>query len=114
MRTSPSRFWGLPGTGLARRSVWLGSAFVVMFVLNIFINLYLVRPADEPGFMGFYWAFVIFMLVCGLAGGILGLIAVTRQHEHSSLIWISVLLGLFVLLLVLNEIMQGIQYYAGA
>jgi hypothetical protein len=114
MRTSPSHFWGLPVTRLGRQAVWFGLGFLVLFVLNIFINLNLVRPADEPGFMGFYWALVIFMLGCGLAGGVLGLLAVTKQHEHSSLIWISIVLGLFVLLLVLNEIVQGIQYYAGA
>ena len=113
MRASSSHFWGLPSTSLGRRSVWLGLGFVVMFALNIFINLYLVRPADDPGYLGFYWAFVIFMLVCGLSGGVLALLAVTKQQEHSSLVWLSVLFGLFVLLLVLNEILQGIQYYAG-
>ena len=114
MLVSSSHFWGLPRTSLGRRSVWLGLGFVVMFVLNIIINLYLVRLASEPGFMGFYWAFVIFMLVCGLAGGILGLLSVIKQHEHSSLVWLSVLFGLFVLILVLNETLQGIQYYAGS
>ena len=85
-----------------------------MFTLNIFINLYLVRPADDPSFLGFYWAFVIFMLVCGFSGGVLGQLAVAKQGDHSSLVWLSVLFGLFALLLVLNEIIQGIQYFAGA
>lgn len=112
MRISSSHFWGIPITALGRRAAWLGIAFVVLFVLNIFINLYLVRPADEPGFLGLYWLFVIFMLACGLAGGILGLMAVTKQHERSSLVWLAVFMGLFVLLLVLNEIVQGIVYFA--
>jgi len=114
MRISSSHFWASPATALGRRSAWFGIVFVVLFVLNIFINLYWVRPAEEPGLLGFYWLFVICMLVCGLAGGMFGLMAVIKQHERSSLVWLAVFLGLFVLLIVINEVLQGIAYFAGA
>lgn len=114
MNTSASHFWQVPVTAFGHRSVWLGIGFVVLFVLNIFVNLYLVRPADEPGLLGFYWTFVILMLLCGITGGVLGIMAVTKQHERSSLVWLAILLGLFVVLLVFNEMLQGIRYYAGA
>lgn len=62
----------------------------------------------------FYWMFVIFMSFCGVAGGFLGMMAVTKQHEQSSLVWLAMFFGLFVVLLVLNEFLQGIQYFAGS
>ena len=85
-----------------------------MFVSNIVINLYFVNPASDPKLGMFYGLFVICMLICGLAGGIFGLTALIKQSEHSSLVWLAVLFGLFVLLLVLNELVQGVRYFAGS
>jgi hypothetical protein len=45
----------------------------------------------------------IFMMLCGFAAGIVGLIAVTRQHERSWLVWLTLLPGLFALVFVLGE-----------
>lgn len=45
----------------------------------------------------------IFMLACGLAAGVVGLIAVMRRHERSCFVWLTVLLGLLVLVFVLGE-----------
>jgi hypothetical protein len=45
----------------------------------------------------------IFMLLCGFAAGIVGLTAVTRQHERSWLVWLSILIGLNTLIFVLGE-----------
>lgn len=104
----------MPVTMLGRWSVWMVTAFVVMFISNVFINVYVVRPASEPGFLVVYWLFVIFMLASGLAGGILGLTAVVKKHERSFLVWLAVFFGLFVLLLILNELLQGVQYFAGS
>jgi hypothetical protein len=43
------------------------------------------------------------MLLCGLAAGILGLIAVIRKNERSWLVWLTLLPGLLVLFLLLGE-----------
>jgi hypothetical protein len=43
------------------------------------------------------------MLICGLSAGIAGLVSVIRQHERSSLVWMTILPLVFVLFLVLGE-----------
>ena len=43
----------------------------------------------------------IFMMLCGLAAGIVGLIAVTRQHERSWLVWLAILPALYFIGFVL-------------
>lgn len=115
MKTTTGHFFGLPATKLGKRSVWLETIFVMLFILNVLVNIYVIRPfAVQQPLLAFYIVFVISMLACGLAGGFIGLRAVSSQHEHSSLVWLSILCGLFVLLLVLNELMQGLQYMLGS
>lgn len=45
----------------------------------------------------------IFMLLCALAGGICGLIALIRQHERSWLVWLTILPGAFIVVFLLGE-----------
>ena len=45
----------------------------------------------------------IAMLACGLAAGIVALVALTRRHERSWLIWLPLLAGIFVTFLLLGE-----------
>jgi hypothetical protein len=45
----------------------------------------------------------IAMLSCGLAAGIVGLIAVIRRQERSWLVWLTMLPGLMVVAFVLGE-----------
>lgn len=114
MGTTPGHFFQWPTTTLGRQSVWTGIIFVLMFLLNVLVNVYMIQPfAVQQPLLALYILFVVSMLVCGLAGGIVGLRAVSKQHERSSLVWLSILCGLFVLLLVLNELVQGIQYMLG-
>jgi hypothetical protein len=53
-------------------------------------------------------SFGIFLLIFGLPAGILGLIAVIRQHERSWLVWLAILLGSCVLVLVLRELVTAL------
>ena len=46
---------------------------------------------------------VTWITVLSGVAGIVGLIAVLRQHEHSWPVWLTLLPGLFVLFLVLGE-----------
>jgi len=48
----------------------------------------------------------IAMLACGLAAGIVGLIAVMRRHEGSWLVWLTLLPGLMVIAFVLGEFLM--------
>jgi hypothetical protein len=45
------------------------------------------------------------MLSCGLAAGIVGLMAVIRRQESSWLVWLTMLPGLMVLIFLLGELL---------
>jgi hypothetical protein len=45
------------------------------------------------------------MLLCGIAAGVVGLIAVIRKNERSWLVWLTILLGAFALLVTLVELL---------
>jgi hypothetical protein len=45
----------------------------------------------------------IFMMLCGVSAGVVGLIAILRSHERSWLVWLAVLVGAFALLYILAE-----------
>jgi hypothetical protein len=83
-----------PSTQLGWWAIWLGAAFVMMYIITMaVIALRLTLPP----------VYGIFMLLCGLGAGIVGLMAVTRQHERSWLVWLALLPGVFVLFLLLGE-----------
>ena len=46
----------------------------------------------------------IAMLLCGLAAGIVGLVAITRQHERSWLVWLTVLPLAWVVFMLVGEL----------
>jgi hypothetical protein len=84
-------------------AVWLGAAFVVMFVINAFV--FMAMPSFGDGtwrqmILPFYG---ILMLLCGLASGIAGVVAVIRQHERSWLVWLTLLPGLWVIFMLAGE-----------
>jgi len=111
MKTISSHFFEKPHTKLGWWSVWLEVVFVVMFSINIAILVLLTDGTIWRGSILPFYA--IIMLLCGLAGGVVGLVTVMRQHERSSLVWLAILNGLFVLLLVLNELWQDVQSLLG-
>ncbi len=92
-----------PHTRLGWWAVWLMAAFVVMFLINAFVFM------SMPSFSDGAWRQVvlpfygIFMLLCGLAAGVVGLIAITRQHERSWLVWLTILPLAWVLFMLLGE-----------
>ncbi len=47
----------------------------------------------------------LLMVVCGLASGITGLVAVLRQHERSWMVWLTLLPGAFMIFLLLGELL---------
>ncbi len=95
------RILGRPSTRLGWWSVALAGTFVALFIINsaVFMRLTVEAPWRQT-VLPFYG---IAMLSCGLAAGIVGLIAVIRRRERSCLVWLTILPGLMVLALVLGE-----------
>jgi hypothetical protein len=94
-------FLSRPSSKLGRWAVGLGAAFVVLFLINSFV--FMPASLDAPWRHVVLPFYGIFMLACGLASGVAGLVAVTRKHERSWLVWLTMLPGLLVLFLVLGE-----------
>ena len=101
MKAISSHFTEKPHTKLGRWAVGLGILFVVLFLINSFV--FMPTSSDAPWRQVVLPFYGIFMLLCGLAAGIIGLVAVIRRHERSWLVWLTLLPGLFVLFLVLGE-----------
>jgi hypothetical protein len=102
-----SILWKRPSTRLGWWAVGLAGAFVVMFIINsaVFMPLFSHSgPYDwfSQTVLPFYG---IFMILCGLSAGIVGLIAVLRQHERSWMVWLTILPCAFVLFLLLGELL---------
>ncbi len=90
-----------PSTRLGRWAVGLAATFAVLFLINSFV--FMPAQVSVPWGQVLLPFYGIAMLVCGLAAGLTGLIAVTRRHERSWLVWPSLLPGLFVVFLLLGE-----------
>ena len=95
------RILGRPSTRLGWWSVALAATFAALFIINsiVFIPSTAVIPWRQA-VLPFYG---IAMLSCGLAAGIVGLMAVIRRQERSWLVWLTMLPGLMVLIFVLGE-----------
>jgi len=97
------RTFGWPCTRLGWWSVGLAATFVALFIINVAVISSTLETLWRQTLLPYY---VIFMLSCGLAAGIAGLLAVIRQQERSWLVWLAILTGLFVIVIVLGEFLQ--------
>jgi len=93
-----------PSTRLGWWSIGLGVAFEVLWIINSTVGMHF--SALVPWRQLVLPFYSILMLSCGLAAGILGLIATIKGHERSWLVWLAILPGLFVLLFVLGEFLM--------
>lgn len=103
MTTDSTRFLARPHTRLGWWAVWLMAAFAVMWIINSFVFIALPAFSDAAWRQTILPVYAIFMLLCGLAAGIVGAIAITRQRERSWLVWLTLVPGLFVLFFLLGE-----------
>ena len=46
------------------------------------------------------------MLLCGLAAGIVGLIAITREHERAWLVWLTILPLAWTVFMLVGELLS--------
>jgi hypothetical protein len=98
---SGSSFLQRPSTRLGWWAVGLAIAFVVMSFINsaVFMRLSVDVPWRQT-ILPFYG---IFMMLCGLAAGVVGLIAIIGRHERSWLVWLTILPGVSALLFIMGE-----------
>jgi hypothetical protein len=88
------------------RQGWWAVVMAVLFVILYLINAQVFVPATEVN----PWNEVVlpmigmWMLLCGLAAGIAGLVAVLRQGERSWLVWLAMLAALMALFLALGDL----------
>lgn len=101
MKTTSNAFAEKPHTMLGWWAIWLGATFVVLFLINSFV--FMPTSSDAPWRHVILPFYGIFMLLCGLGSGIAGLTAVARQHERSWLVLLTLLPGLWVVLMLLGE-----------
>jgi 4-amino-4-deoxy-L-arabinose transferase-like glycosyltransferase len=96
-----STFLQRPSTRPGWWALGLAIAFEVMNIINsaVFMRLSENVPWRQT-VLPFYG---IFMMLCGVSAGIVGLIAILRSHERSWLVWLAVLVGAFALLFILAE-----------
>jgi hypothetical protein len=98
--------WLRPTTRLGRWAVGIAALFIVLFLVNaqVFVPV-------ASGALAAAWQqallpyFGVFVMLCAVLAGIIGLIAVIRQHERSWLVWLTILPLVFVLILVLGELL---------
>jgi hypothetical protein len=100
-----SLFWSRPGTRLGRWAVVLAGIFVLMFVINsiVFIPVFGQGPSPALWLRTLLASYGILLMLCGLSAGVVGLLAVIRQHERSWLVWLAILPLAFVVFFLLGE-----------
>lgn len=98
-----TRILGWPRTRIGWRSIWLGVAFMILWIINSMVLIPFSAALHIPQLV--LSSFTILMLLCGLAAIIVGLIAIIIRHERSWLILLAILPGLYVFLSLLIELL---------
>jgi UDP-N-acetylmuramyl pentapeptide phosphotransferase/UDP-N-acetylglucosamine-1-phosphate transferase len=94
-------FAGLPATKSGKWSVVFTIAFAVLFLVN---TLVIIPASSDVSWEQIMLSFDgLTMVLCGLAAGITGLVALIYHHERSWLVWISIWPGLIVGFLLVSE-----------
>lgn len=98
---SSSSFWQRPRTRLGWWAVGLVIVYSMLSILNT--SVFMRLPEDVAWRQTVLPFYGIFMILCGLAAGVVGLLAILRFQERSWMVWLSVLAGGTVLVFVLGE-----------
>lgn len=101
MEKPSGTFMNLPSTSIGWWALGLGIGYVVLFSINTFV--FIPLQMSVPWQLAMLPFYVIFMLICGLAASVLGLIAILARKERSVFVWLTLLPGAFVLFLLLGE-----------
>jgi hypothetical protein len=102
---SNSSFLHRPSTQFGWWAVGIFVLFILLFVVNAIVFVPAAR--GEPTARAVQVAlpnFGIFLVLCGLVAGVLGLIAIIKQRERSWLVWLAILPSAFILLLLIGDL----------
>jgi hypothetical protein len=98
-----SYLWRRPLTRLGWWAVGLGAAFVALFIIDNTLLIPAYQGAASARWLENLLPFYgIFMALCALAAGMVGMIALIRNHERSWLVWLALLPMAFTLFLILT------------
>lgn len=103
MTTNSTHFMERPHTRLGWWAVWLMIAFAVMFVINAFVFMAMPSLGDGTWRQTVLPFYGIAMLLCGLVSGAFGLVAITNEHEHSWMVWLTILPMAWVVFMLVGE-----------
>ena len=103
MKADPIQPRWTPTTRLGRWAVGLSAAFVVMWIINTLVFVFLQNFSDGPWRQIVLPFYGVFMLLCGLASGIVALVAMQREHDRARLVWLTLLPWAFVIFFLLGE-----------
>ena len=94
--------FSLPSTRPGLEAVWLFATFATLAVIAMTLGVPGAIAQYQAAVMPFY---SVAMLACGLAAGIVGLLAIVRRQERSWLVWASALVGLDIMFLLFGELL---------
>ena len=95
-----SGFFVKPSTKLGWWAVTLLALFVLMIITSAVVSMLWPDGSWRLVVMPF---FGVGTVLCGLATGVLPLLAVTRQRERSWLVWLPLFVGANLVFLLLGE-----------
>ncbi|KXK10863.1 MAG: hypothetical protein UZ14_CFX002003070 [Chloroflexi bacterium OLB14] len=99
-----SRFWKFPHTKLGYWSIGLALTFLfLLFFVRESVQDFMVSTITNPLRRNLMLHYDFFTMLCGLASGIVGGIAIIKQKERSWLVWLALLPTLFILLIFIAE-----------
>lgn len=93
----------MPSTRLPYWAAGLAATFVAMLAIN---TLLLMTPWLSQEFRQTYLPYYgLGMMVVGLSAGIVSLVAIVKNHEHSWVAIVPLLPGLFALTFIFGELL---------
>ncbi len=85
---------------------WAFFLAVVFLLMSIINNAVFMRLTEQvPWRQTLLPIYGILMLLCGLAAGVVGLIALLKKQERSWMVWLAILSGANVLFLLAGELL---------
>jgi len=100
LSTHKDGFFARPSTKLGWWSAWLLVLFVGLIAISAGVSTIWPDGSWRLLIMPF---FGVGTVLCGIATGVLALLAVTRHHERSWLVWLPLFVGASLVFLLLGE-----------